>query len=98
MEIASLYYWPDVSSGSLFTSFLLALPVLFFLFCSFVSRACVYSEHGTAGEPRVVAGVSGCWRVEGGGARSAVAVVVARRCVCLETQGMNEWTLSGLHL
>ena len=28
--------------------------------------ACVYSMHGTAGEPGAVAGVSGCWRVEGG--------------------------------
>ena len=44
----------------------------FFLFFSFVSCAYVYSEHGTAGEPGAVAGVSGCWRVEGGvqGARS----------------------------
>ena len=44
-----------------------------FFFCCFVSCACVYSEHGTAGEPGAVAGVSGCWRVEGGlqGARLA---------------------------
>ena len=38
----------------------------FFLFSSFVSCAYVYSEHDTAGEPGAVAGVSGCWRVEGG--------------------------------
>ena len=34
----------------------------------------------------------------GGVARSAVAVLVARRCVCVETQGKHEWALSGLHL
>ena len=47
----------------------------FFLFSSFVSCACVYSEYGTAGEPGAVAGVSGCWRVEGGlqGARSPLS-------------------------
>ena len=34
----------------------------------------------------------------GGGrvARSAGAVFVARRCVCLETRGKHEWALSGL--
>ena len=26
----------------------------------------MYPEHGTAGEPGAVAGVSGCWRAEGG--------------------------------
>ena len=26
----------------------------------------MYWEHGTAGEPGAIAGVSGCWRVEGG--------------------------------
>ena len=40
-----------------------------FLFCV---RACVYSEHGNAGEHGAIAGVGGRWRVEGGleGARS----------------------------
>ena len=38
----------------------------------------MYPEHGTAGEPGAVAGVSGRWRVEGGVGRSAVAVSVAR--------------------
>ena len=61
---------------------------------SFVSCACVYSEHGTAGEPGAVAGVSGRWRVEGG--LSAVAVFVARRRVFIETRGRHEWVLSGL--
>ena len=46
-------------------------PFLTFFSC-FVSCASVYSEHGTAGERGAVAGVSGCWRAEGGlnGARS----------------------------
>ena len=61
-ETASLHYLPDLSCGS---PFLLALSVLssFFLL-SFCVR--VYPEYGTAGEPGAVAGVSGCWRVEGG--------------------------------
>ena len=58
----------------------------------------VYSEHGTAGEPGAVAGVSGCWRVEGGVASSAVAVFVPRRRVSLETRGVHKWALSGLYL
>ena len=70
----------------------------FSLFSCCVSSACVCSEHGTADEPGAVAGVGGCWRVEGGVARSAVAVFVARRRVCLETRGKHEWALSGLHL
>ena len=41
-------------------SIFLGTPGPFFLFSSFVSCACVYSEHGTAGEPGAVAGVSGC--------------------------------------
>ena len=57
-------------------------------------RACVYSERGTEGGPSAVAGVSGRWRVEGGGGRSAVAVFVARRRVCLETRGKHERALS----
>ena len=32
----------------------------------------------------------------GGVARSAVAALVARRRVCLETRGRHEWALSGL--
>ena len=67
-------------------------------FASFVPCACVYSELGTAGEPGAVAGVSGCWRVEGGVARNAVAVFVVRRRACLEIRGKHEWALSGLHL
>ena len=39
----------------------------FSLFSSFVPCACVYSEYGNAGKRGTVAGVSGCWRVEGGG-------------------------------
>ena len=73
----------------------------FFLFSSFVSCACVYSEHGAAGEPGTVAGGSGCWRVlagREGGERSAVAAFVPRRRVYLKTRGKHEWALSGLHL
>ena len=35
----------------------------------------MYSDHGTVGEPSAVAGVSGCWRVEGGlqGAQSPLS-------------------------
>ena len=60
------FFLPDHSCGSLFSPSLLALSVLFFLFSYFASCACVYSEYCTAGEPGAVAGVSGCWRVEGG--------------------------------
>ena len=68
----------------------------FSFFSSSVSCACVYSKYGTAGERGTVAGVSGWWWVEGGVARSAVAVFVARRRVCIETRGKHEWALSGL--
>ena len=57
--------------------------------------ACVSPEHGTAGEPGAVAGVSGCRRVEGGVGRSAVPVVVARRPVSIGTRRNHEWALSG---
>ena len=40
---------------------------IFCLFSYFVSCACVYSEHGTAGESGTVVGVSECWRVEAEG-------------------------------
>ena len=55
-------------------------------------------EHDTVGEPGAVAGVSGCWEVEGGVARSSAAALAPRRCVCLETREMHERALSGLHL
>ena len=45
---------------------------LFLQTSSFIRCTCVYSEHGTAGDPGAVAGVNRCWRMEGGlqGARS----------------------------
>ena len=54
----------------------------------------MYSEHGTAGEPGAVVGVSGCWRVEGGlkGARSSfswLGVACAFSMI---------WAVSDLHL
>ena len=56
----------------------------FFLFSSFVSCACVSSEHLTVSEPGAVAGISGCWRVKGGlqGARlplSCLGIACASR-------------------
>ena len=72
---------------------------LFLLFSSSVSCACV-----------CVVGARQRWRARrrrgcrwmlagrGGVARSAVAVFVARRRVCLETQGKHEWALFCLHL
>ena len=51
----------------------------------------MYSEHGTAGERGTVAGVAG----RGGVVRSAVAVFVARRRVCLEAE---EGSMNGLCL
>ena len=47
----------------------------FFLSSFFILCACVYSEHGTAGEPGAVAGVSQFWPVEGGlrGAQSPLS-------------------------
>ena len=66
----------------------------FSLLLSFVSCACLYSEHDTAGEPDTFAGVSGCWRVEGAlqGARSPfswLGVACASR---------NEGCMNGLSL
>ena len=94
MKIASHYYLPELSSGFLFSPSLAQSD--FFVLSSFVSCACVYSEYGTAGK----LGAVGCKPVlagSGGIARSAVAVFVARRSVCLETRGRHEWALSGLH-
>ena len=51
-------------------------------------RQCGRARH-RRGCQRVVAGREGF-------ARSAVAVLVARRRVCLETRGKHEWALSGL--
>ena len=68
-------------------------PVFFFRFvCVRVLRA---RHRGQARRRR------GCQRVltgREGFARSAGAVSVDRRCVCLETRGMHEWALFGLHL
>ena len=53
--------------------FIFIFIVFAVLLCrSFVLCACVYPEHGTAGERGAIAGVGGRWRVEGGleGARS----------------------------
>ena len=73
-----------------------ALSIMFSFF--FGSCACVYSEHGTAGEPGAVAGVSGCGRIQGGSGGARFAVFVARRRVFIETQGKHAWALSGLLL
>ena len=57
----------------LFQNFVFIFIVFAVLLCrSFVLCACVYPEHGTAGERGAIAGVGGRWRVEGGleGARS----------------------------
>ena len=67
-----------------------------FFFVRFVCVRVVGARHrGRArrrrGYQRLLAG-------RGGVARSAVAVFVARRCVCLETRGKHEWALSSLHL
>ena len=65
-----------------------------FFFLRFVRARVLGALHrGRAGRrrgrQRVVAS-------RGGVTRSAVAVLVARRRVCLETQGKHEWALSGL--
>ena len=94
---------PSLLEGPSLRVFIFSLPLgtlcAFFLVSSFVSCACVYSEYDTAGEPGAVAGVGGCWRVEGG-CRERVRRFRAcsRRRVCLETRGEHEWALSGLHL
>ena len=59
-----------------------------FFFSSFVSCACVYSEHGTAGGPGAVVG-------RGAVTRSAVAAFVPRHRVCHETRRMHERALFG---
>ena len=75
-----------------------ALSVLIFPFCLFrfvCVRVFEARHRGRARRRR------GCQRVlsgRGGVARSAVDVFVARRRVCLETQGKHEWDLSGLQL
>ena len=73
--------------------FQLFFPFFFFRFvCVCVVGA---RQHGRTRRRR------GCRRMlagRGGVARSAVAVFVARRRVCLETQGKHEWALPGLHL
>ena len=58
--LAGPFQWFIVSPFSLHFHF------FFFFFSSFVLGACVYSEHGTAGEPGTVAGVGGCRRIERG--------------------------------
>ena len=63
-----------------------------------VSCACVYFEHGTAGEPGAVAGVSGCLKVDGGlqGARPSSSWLGV---ACASGhEGKIGWALSGLHL
>ena len=95
-KTACFDYLPDLPAVLCFLHFSWSFQFFFSsLFSYFVSCACVYSEHGTAGERGTVAGVSGLWRVEGGVARSAVAVFVARRRVCLEIRGNHEWALPG---
>ena len=96
LGIASFNYLADLSSGSLFSPFLLALsafPPRFFSF-RFVCVGVLRIRHrGRARHRR------GCQRLlagRGGVARSAVVVFVARRRVCLETRGNHEWALSGL--
>ena len=60
---------PTLDTASFYYKYLPGRAFLFSLFSSFVLCACVYPEHGTAGEPGAVAGVSGYWRVEGGGCK-----------------------------
>ena len=92
------WYIPGISELPLGHRLLLLLgrENLFSIVLLFVLCACVYPEHGTAGEPGAIAGVSGCWRVEGGEGRSAVVVFVARRRVSIESRGKHEWALLGL--
>ena len=86
------YYLPDLSSTSWFSPFLLARPL--FLLSTFVSCACVFSEHGTAGEPNAVAGVSECWRARGRlqGARSPLS------CLGVACVSRHEGCMNGLCL
>ena len=77
------------------TSFALSALFPFFLL-PFRMRCVVGTRRRGRGRHR-----RGCRRMlagRGGGARSAVAVFMARRRVCLETQGKREWALFGLHL
>ena len=74
-----------------------ALSVRFSFFpLLFRVRACTRNTASWASPAslRVSAGLAG----RGGVARSAVAVFVASRRVCLETREKHEWALSVLHL
>ena len=74
--------------------FIFALSVMFFF--RFVCVRVLRARHRGRAQRR-----RGCQRVlpgRGGVARSAIAVFVPRRRVCLETRGKHEWALSGLHL
>ena len=66
----------------------------FSFFSSLVSCACVYSEHGAAGEPGAVAGVSRCRRVEEGlhGARLPFS------CLGVACASRHEGNMNGLCL
>ena len=63
----------------------------------------MYPEHGNAGERGgdagerdAIAGVSGCWRVEGGMEGALSPFFVTRRRVSIGARGKHEWALSGL--
>ena len=93
---ASLYCLADLSSGSLFSPSLLALWVLLFFFFRSVCVRLLRARH--CGRARRRHRCQWVLANKGRVARGAVAAVVPRRRVCLETRGMHEWALSGPHL
>ena len=97
--MASFYYFPDLSNGSLCSPFLLALSFFFspFFLLSLRVRTCTRSTAPRASPAPSRASTDG-GGYRGGVERSAVVVFVPRRRVCLETRGKHEWALPGLHL
>ena len=91
MGIASFYYLPELSSGSLCTPFLFALSVPFPFFFRFMCLRVLRARHRARARHRRGSADGGGY---GGVARSAVTVFVAKRRMCLETRGMHEGALS----
>ena len=79
--------------------FFISLGSFIFLVFSFLCFVCVrVLRERHRGRVRRRRGCQQVLAGRGGVARSAIAVFVARRRVCLETRGGHEWALSGLRL